>query len=1114
MENIGEWLQRHGLEEHIDLFIEQQVRVSDLPLFTEDDVRELGLPIGPRKRLLAAIESLRSGDSTPPTELVHPSAQAATGEAERRQLTVMFCDLVGSTALSGRMDPEEFREVIAAYQSAATTAIEQYDGYVARYMGDGLLVYFGYPQAHEDDAERAVRAGLGIVDCVGQLEFRDDIALEVRIGIATGLVVAGDIVGEGASEERAVLGDTPNLAARLQGVAPPNDVVIAETTQHLVAGRFVLDSLGKQSFKGVSEPVTTYRVLGESGAPSRFEAAAERGLIPLIGRDPEIGLLVDRWARAEGGEAQLVLLSGEAGIGKSRIVMSFRERIQNEPHNRVLYYSSPFHRNSALYPAVDQLERALRFSRDDSSTTKLDKLERMLNTLGLEAEETAPPLASLLSLSTEGRYAPLELAPEQLKAKILQALVTAIEVMSVQQPVLMVVEDAHWIDPSTIELLSLVIDRLPSARLLLLIAYRPEFEPPWIGHAHATTHALSRLGERDTAAIVTEVTGGKHLPAEVLNQIIAKTDGVPLYVEELTKTVVESGLMRLEGDDYVLTGPLPPLAIPASLQDSLMARLDRLGAAKNVAQLAAVLGRTFGPELLGVVSPLSESDLDDALRSLVQAELLYRRGIAPEITYEFKHALVQDAAYQSLLKSTRHDYHQRIAQALEEQFPQIAQGEPELLAHHALQGEDWDKAVTYFHQAGTKAAGRSAYREAVTCFEQALTALTHLPQSREVLDEGIDLRLELRNSLHPLGEHQRLFDHLCEAEPLAEQIGDQRRLGWISAYMATYYAMSGDPHHAIQSGERALAIAETLGEFPLQVGANFRLGLAYLTSDYHRSGEYFKRNVESLQGELLRERFGEAGPASALSRLWLVVVLAELGEFVEGVTRGEEALQIAKSVDQPWSIIGANYSVGTLHLRKGDLDKAIPVLEHALQLSQTHPLFWLPWIASTLGYAYALVGRASEALPLLQDGIEKAASKRQWRYYPLQLAYLSEAFRLSDRMDDALRLATQALDSARDYKARGQEAWAHWNIGELALHHDPPDAEKAEDSYQRALALADELGMRPLVAHCHLGLSRLSWNLGRLGEAREYVASATQTYRKLKMELWLEKAGKVLRPQS
>ncbi|MCK5712828.1 MAG: AAA family ATPase, partial [Hyphomicrobiaceae bacterium] len=407
---------------------------------------------------------------------------------------------------------------------------------------------------------------------------------------------------EGASEERAVLGDTPNLAARLQGVAPPNGVVIAETTQNLVAGRFVFDSLGKQSLKGISTSVAAYRVVGESEAPSRFEAVADRGLIPLIGRGPEIEMLVDRWARAEGGEAQLVLLSGEAGIGKSRIARDFREHIQNDPHNRVLYYSSPFHRNSALYPAIDQLKRVLRFARDDSPEKKLDKLVRMLNALGLQAEETVPPLASLLSLPTEGRYAPLDLAPAQLKAKILHALVTVIEAMSVQQPVLMVVEDAHWIDPSTVELLSLVIDRLLSARLLLLITFRPEFEPSWTGHTHATTHALSRLGRIDTAAIVSEVAGGKHLPAEVLNQIIAKTDGVPLYVEELTKTVVESRLMRVEGNGHVLTGPLPPLAIPASLQDSLMARLDRLAAAKDVAQLAAVLGRTFGRELLGVVS--------------------------------------------------------------------------------------------------------------------------------------------------------------------------------------------------------------------------------------------------------------------------------------------------------------------------------------------------------------------------------------------------------------------------------------------------------------------------------------------------------------------------------
>ncbi len=606
--------------------------------------------------------------------------------------------------------------------------------------------------------------------------------------------------------------------------------------------------------------------------------------------------------------------------------------------------------------------------------------------------------------------------------------------------------------------------------------------------------------------MIAKVTSGKALPAEVIDQIIDKTDGVPLFVEELTKNILEAGLLEDTGARYVLSGSLQSLAIPASLQDSLMARLDRLAPVKEVAQLAATLGRIFTEELLKAVSPLAEKELQDALAKLVEAELIYRRGLPPAPSYEFKHALVQDTAYQSLLKSTRQHHHQRIAHVLEEKFPEIAESEPELLAHHCFQGEVWDKAVAYSRQAGAKAATRSAYREAVTCFEQALGGLTHLPETHETLEQGIDLRLDLRNSLHPLGEHQRLFDHLCEAEPLAERIDDQRRLGWISAYMATYFAMSGDPDRAAESGQRALAIAKALGEFPLEIAANFRLGLAYLTCDYRRASEFFRRNVESLQGELIRERFGEAGPASVLSRMWLVVLLAEQGEFAEGITRGEEAVHIAETVDQPWSLIGAYYSVGCLYLRKGDLDKATPVLERGLGLSQDYPLFWLPWVASSLGYAYALSGRGAEALPLLEQGIEQAASKRQWRFYALQVAYLSEAYRLSNRMDDAIRLATQALDSARDYKARGQEAWALWNLGEFTSHHEPLEVEKAEEHYRQAMALADELGMRPLVAHCHRGLGHVYQRTENPKKADEQLSRAVRLFRQMDMRYWLKKA--------
>ncbi|MCH7667527.1 MAG: AAA family ATPase, partial [Acidobacteria bacterium] len=999
-EDIAQWLDRLGLAQYAQAFAENGVELQHLPHLTDDDLKELGLPLGPRRHLQAAIETL-SADQ-PSIRPTVPSAQepeARPADAERRQLTVMFCDLVGSTALSERLDPEDMREVLRAFREACHAVIDRFEGHIANYIGDGLLIYFGYPQAHEDDAARSVHAALGIVAEIGDLEWTRDrlegIELGVRVGIHTGLVVAGDIGSGEAREREGIVGETPNIAARLEGMAQPNTVVISDSTQRLVEGLFLCDDLGPQDLRGVSEPVTVYRVREESGAHGRFEAITTADLTPLVGRESEIGLLLNRWDRAKDGEGQVVLLSGEAGVGKSRILRGFRDRLDDKSHNRILYYGSPYHRNSPLYPVVDQLERGLRFERDDDLPQKLDKLETVLADLKLPVDEHAPVLALLLSLATDDRYAPVDISPEELKNRMLDAVLTIVEAMSVRAPVLMLVEDLHWIDPSTLEFLHMVVERLRLSRILFVGTARPEFENPWGDHAHVTALTLNRLSRRESAELIGKVTHGKSLPDEVLDQIIAKTDGVPLFIEELTKTVLESDLLEDTGDRFVLSGPLPSLAIPASLHDSLMARLDRLAPVKEVAQLAAALGRSFRRDVLVAVSPLDEVALDDALAQLAAAGLVYRRGMPPDVTYEFKHALVQDTAYQSLLKSRRQEFHLKIAMALDERFPEIAENEPEVLAHHAFQGEMWDKAVSYFRQAGAKAAARSAYREAVTCLEQALGALTHLPESRETLELGIDLRLDLRNSLHPLGEHQRLFDHVCAAEPLAERLDDQRRLGWISAYMATYFAMSGDPDRAAKSGHRALAIAKALGDFPLEVGANFRLGLAYLTCDYRRACEFLRRNVESLQGELIHERFGEAGPASVLSRFWLVPSLAELGEFAEGIARGEEAVQIAETVNQPWSLIGAFYSVGYLYLRKGDLTKAISVLERALELSQAYPLFWLPWISSSLGYAYALSGRAAEALPLLEQGIEQAASKKQWRFYPLQVVYLSEAYRLA-----------------------------------------------------------------------------------------------------------------------
>ena len=619
--------------------------------------------------------------AAPHTRVTSPAAEPRPADAERRQLTVLFCDLVDSTVLASQLDPEDLREVVRAYQDTCAKVIARFEGHIAQYLGDGLLVYFGYPLAHEDDAQRAVRAGLGMVEALGQLNVRlkqdRGVELAVRLGIHTGLVVVGE-VGGGARQEQLALGETPNLAARLQGIAAPNTVVISAATVQLLGGFFAYQSLGTPSLKGLAQPLEVYRVLYESTARSRLEAAGSTGLTPLVGREQEVGLLRERWAQVKDGIGQVILLSGEAGIGKSRLVQVLTEHVAAEPQAWLTpCQCSPYYQNTALYPMIELLERvALRFDREESPQQKLRKLEGFLVQYGLPLTEAVPLFAALLSLPLGTDYAPLTVSPEQQKQQTLHALLTVMLRIAAQQPMLFVMEDLHWVDPTTLEFLTLLVDQGPTARILALWTFRPDFSPPWTGRSHLTQVTLPRLPRQQATEMTDRVAHGKALPAEVVEQVVAKTDGVPLFVEELTKMVLESGLLQEREDRYELTGPLPPLAIPTTLHDSLMARLDRLATVKSLAQLGATLGREFSYALLHAVSPWDEETLQRGLHQLVEAELLYQRGLPPQATYLFKHALIQDTAYQSLLRSTRQQHHQRIAQVLEARFPEIARPSP------------------------------------------------------------------------------------------------------------------------------------------------------------------------------------------------------------------------------------------------------------------------------------------------------------------------------------------------------------------------------------------------------------------------------------------------------
>src|SRR5271167_1159882 len=739
------WLRSLGLGKYEAVFRENEIDETVLPSLTHETLKELGVKaVGHRLKLLDAVAALRSDASVKTPFVDAATASSAPSEhpedrAERRQVTVMFSDLVGSTAMSTRMDPEDLREVISAYQKCVAEIVSRFDGFVAKYMGDGVLVYFGYPEAHEDDPERAVRAGLELVAAVSSLKAQSQ--LRTRIGIATGLVVIGDLIGSGASQEQAVVGKTPNLAARLQGVAEPDMVVIAESTQRLVGNLFELDDLGAKNLKGIDEPVRAWAAVRPSSVESRFEAFHASGLTDLVGRQEELDTLLRRWSKVLNGEGQVVLLSGEAGIGKSRLTAALIERLATEPHTRLRYFCSPRHTDSALYPIISQMERAAGFAHGDTVRTKLDKLDAVL------ARSFTPPqdralFAELLSLPNDGRYPTIEMSPQQRRQRTLESLTTQTVALAEQTPLLMIFEDVHWIDPTSLEALGRGIDRIKAVGVLLIITYRPEFEPPRIGRPYDTTLTIRRLGEREIASMIDHVTGNKLLPASVRQDIIERTDGIPLFVEEMTKAVLEA-----EGEgtaaQAVSMVPSPMLAVPASLHASLMARLDRLGPAKDVAQIGAAMGREFSLALLAAVVRKPETELASALDRLIEAGLLFRQGEPPHATYLFKHALVQDAAYGTLLREPRRALHARIAETLENQFPEIAESQPELLARHCTEAGLIEKAAGLWGKAGQRSLERSALVEAAEQLTRALAQIAALPATPALRREQIKLQVAL-----------------------------------------------------------------------------------------------------------------------------------------------------------------------------------------------------------------------------------------------------------------------------------------------------------------------------------------------------------------------------------
>ncbi|WP_052763780.1 adenylate/guanylate cyclase domain-containing protein [Microvirga massiliensis] len=895
---------------------------------------------------------------------------APASHAERRQLTLMFCDLVGSTALSARLDPEDLREIIGAYHRCVAETVTRFGGFVAKYMGDGVLVYFGYPQAHEDDAERAVRAALALAESVRELHTGE--ALQVRIGIATGLVIVGDLIGSGEAQERGVVGETPNLAARLQAAAEPGSVVIAASTRRLTGGLFEYEDLGAVAAKGFAEPVLAFRVLREGTAESRYEALhAEGGLTPLVGRGEEIGLLLRRWQRAKSGQGQVVLISGEPGIGKSRITAAIQARIAGEPHACLRYFCSPHHTDSALYPIITELEHAACFEREDTADTKFSKLEAMLAYSSASAEDIAL-LAELLSLQTEGRYQPLEFAPKEKRARTLAALARQLDGLARERPVLILFEDAHWIDPTSLDVLSRMAESAQRLPVLLIVTFRPEFQPPWMGEPYVTALTLSRLVSEEGEALAELVAGGKALPQEVLGQIVTRTDGVPLFVEELTKTVLESGLLREEKGRYALQGPLPPFAIPTSLHASLMARLDRLAPEREVAQIGAVIGREFSYGMVAAVAHMPDDELRRALGRLVSAELAFARGSPPDATYTFKHALVQDAAYSTLLRARRQQLHAAVARVLEEQEPERAQARPELIAHHLTEAGQIEAATHYWLKAGRRSAERSADREAVRHLERGLEVLMRLPASLD--RDRVELEFQLALGTPLISLHGWSGSPVAaayeRASALCEQLGDSVHLVPTLFGLASNRVVGGQTRAALAFARKCRSTADHTGDRVTRLLSHRAMGAALRQlGRLTEARTEFESILPLYEPELDRSLAASCITDPRISGLSLLSqVLWVMGYPTQADRTAREAFRSAAE-------LGHTNTLGHVHVHAGaelgELRRDVPAARKqaraTIELAEKHHMRgWRGYGLVIRGWALALEGQTREGIECMR----------------------------------------------------------------------------------------------------------------------------------------------------
>ena len=1083
---IAEWLEGLGLGQYASAFAENAVRWDVLPELTTEDLKEIGVTaVGDRRRLLHAITALAGARKSDSTD--SPSPPSTAPAAERRQVTVMFCDLAGSTALSARFDPEDLQEIVGAYHRAVSDTVTRFAGFVAKYMGDGVLIYFGYPQAHEDDAERGVRAALAVIGAVGKLPLAEP--LQVRLGIASGLVVVGDLIGEGSAQERGIVGETPNLAARLQGLARPNTVVVAESTHRQLGTLFEVEDLGPQALAGFPEAQRAWRVIGESGIISRFEALRS-GTTPLVGRDEEIELLLRRWDQAKAGEGRVALISGEPGIGKSRLTAALAQRIASELHTRLRYFCSPYHQDSVLHPFILQLERAAAFTRDDTPEEKRTKIDALLRP-GAKDDEDLTLIAELMSLPNAA--AELNLTPQLKRERLFEALLRQLHAVTHQNPALMVFEDAHWVDPTSRELLDLIINRVASLPVLLIVTFRPEFQQRWGGQPHVAAMALNRLGGREVAALVQGIAGNAGLANDLVDEIVERTDGVPLFIEELTKAVLEQGDHENQVTAVLSASPSPTLALPATLHASLIARLDRIGgAAKEVAQIGAVLGREFSYELIQPISQLREAELQGALTQLTEAELLFSRGSPPHATYLFKHALVQDAAYSTLLHSRRRQLHGRAGSVLNEQFPDTAGRQPEIVARHFTEAGVADLAIDYWHRAGERALQRSANAEASAHLRAGIKVIESLPPGNKLRRRELDLQMALGSATRAISGHasdQTLQVYSRARELLDAMVSVKDQISVLYGLWSVHVVRC-DFSAAFDIAKQSLSVAERDQEPEALAFAHRMVGFTlWATGRFHEAVPHFRITVDLYapgQKNTTDLRYSQDHAVWALSMLALN--LWALGYPDQAASAAEQSISWATAIGHAMTT-GFALSFGSvlnafLNFNQPD-DEPFP--EKVVKYCTEHDLrAYTPMVTFYYGLSTVRLGETAEGLKLMLTGLAGTQKINMNMLRSMHLGHLAsaraeaaEAVGSFDSLDEAFGIVERTQE-------RVFEAELHRIHGELLIRVGR--LSEAERALERALAVARAQQARMLELRAANTLAGLWLEQGKQAKARDLLA--------------------------